>query len=174
MSHKKSRQTAVVGVGVLVAAGSIGVWSSAQAGAAHRSHRATDIVATTHHSTPLPANSTDKVTVLHLAVGPGQYVVSAAADLVNFEPSDYTRCQLTLNGTEIGATSAMVGDGTHGTNGDGSLVVPIAINAAGTVGSGGGTVEFRCWHDTAGRAPYVDPAPSLVVHRASVLKRVTE
>jgi hypothetical protein len=130
-------------------------------------------VATTHHSTLLPADS-KKVTVLHLTLAPGEYVVSAAADLVNVDPSDYTRCQLILDGREIGATSAMVGDGTRGINGDSSLVVPIAINAAGKVGATGGQLDLRCWHDAPGRAPYVDPSPTLVAHRTTSLKRVTE
>jgi hypothetical protein len=158
----------------MIGVGTVGAWSTAQAGSLTRATPPIDTVATTHQHTALPSQGGATVSVLHLPLAQGRYVVSAAATLVNFDPSDYTRCQVTLDGTEVGSATAMVGDGTRGTNGDGALVVPIAMNGTAVVGVGGGSLELRCWHDADGRAPYVDGSPTLVAHRTTSLKRITE
>jgi hypothetical protein len=101
-------------------------------------------------------------------------VVSASASLVNFGASDYTRCQLALNGNPIVGSTGMVGDGSKGTNGDGALVMPFALNGAAVVGASGGTLSLRCSHDTSGLTPSVDPGATLAVHHSASLKRVTE
>ena len=104
------------------------------------------------------------------------YVLTANGDVVNFGPSDYTRCDLTVNGTEVAAVSTIVGSpsGT-GTNGPAAYVSPVAITGAATIPAAGGRATMQCWHDASnGSTPYVDTGASLWAHRTSSLKVATE
>jgi hypothetical protein len=104
------------------------------------------------------------------------YVISANGDLVNFNQSDYTRCQIVVNGSQIAANSATVGDPNQsGSVGAAGLVVPFSMSGGVAVPSTGGTAQLRCWHDsTNGAAPYVDPNASMWAHRTNSLTLGTE
>ena len=51
-------------------------------------------------------------TIAPLNLPPGRFVLHASGDLVNFGPSDFTRCQIFVAGTQVAAVSALVGDPT--------------------------------------------------------------
>jgi hypothetical protein len=56
-----------------------------------------------------------------------KYVPTASGDLVNFGPSDYTRCQIFLNTTQVGGVSTIVGDpSASGAKGPAAFVSPFA------------------------------------------------
>jgi hypothetical protein len=105
-----------------------------------------------------------------------QYVLAAQGDLVNFGPSDYTRCQILVNGTQIAAVSTMVGSPTTGGNrGPASFLSPFSLTGGANVPAAGGTATLRCWHDTTnGATPYVDASTSIWAHQTGSLTTGTE
>jgi hypothetical protein len=104
------------------------------------------------------------------------YVLAAQGDIVNFGASDYTRCNLPVNGTQIGAVSTIVGNPTaSGAQGPAAFQSPFSLTGAVNVPATGGTGVLQCWHDhTNGATPYVDGDASVWAHRTASLKTATE
>jgi hypothetical protein len=106
------------------------------------------------------------------------YVLSAYGDLVNFGPSDYTRCHIEVNGAEVRAVSTIVGAPTGpGSNGPAAYLSTFAL--AGGVrlpaGNTDATAELQCWHDqTNGSTPYVDGGVTMLVHPVPSLRVIAE
>ena len=126
------------------------------------------------------ATATDSVahssagSVLHLPAG--KYVLSGAGDLVNWGPSDYSRCKILVGSTQIAAVSTIVGSPAGAGNfGAAAFVSPFALTGGVSVGSAGADASLQCWHDsTNGSQPFVDPNASLYAHRTSSLQLNTE
>lgn len=104
------------------------------------------------------------------------YVLAAQGDLVNFGPSDYTRCNIVVNDHQVAAVSTIVGDpSAPGTEGPAAFVSPFALTGGVTVPKTGATAVLQCWHDnTFGATPYVDTNASLWAHRTASLHLGTE
>ena len=105
-----------------------------------------------------------------------QYVLAAQGNLVNFGPSDYTRCQILVNGTQIAAVSTMVGSpSASGNQGPASYLSPFSLTGGIKVAASGGTATLRCWHDTTnGATPYVDANTSIWAHQTGSLTTGTQ
>ena len=101
-----------------------------------------------------------------------RFVLTAQGDLVNFGPSDYTRCSLVVNGTQVAAVSTIVGDpSASGSEGPAAFLSPFALTGGVDVPASGGTAVLECWHDdTNGATPYVDIGASVWAHRTESLK----
>jgi hypothetical protein len=99
------------------------------------------------------------------------YVLAAQGDLVNFGPSDYARCNLVVNGTQVAAVSAIVGDpAPTGSQGPAAYLSPFSLTGGVNVPATGGTAVLRCWHDdTNGATPSVDTGASVWAHQTESL-----
>jgi hypothetical protein len=116
-----------------------------------------------------------RVPILAVALPAGMYVLTVHGDLVNFGPSDFTRCQVVVNGAEIASVSTIVGDQGLRNRGPAGYVSPFSLAGGVKVGNAGATATLQCWHDNAnGAAPYVDRGATLVTHRTDSLKVVTQ
>lgn len=137
----------------------------------------TDTIATTTTGVHLSATGGILTTIATLNLPPGAFVLHASGDLVNFGPSDYTRCQIFVAGTQIAAVSTSVGDpSVSGARGPASRLSPFALTG-GAVNPTTSTVlaALRCSHDVSnGATPYVDPDASLWAHKTNGLKLVQE
>lgn len=100
------------------------------------------------------------------------YVLTAQGDLVNFGPSDYTRCNLVVNGTQIADVSTIVGDpAATGSQGPAAFLSPFSLTGGVDVPARGGTAVLGCWHDnTSGATPYVDGGASVWAHQSESLR----
>jgi len=136
-----------------------------------------DALAETHSNMNLSTTGGGEVTITSLSLSPGSWVVSAEATLVNFGPSDFTRCQITANGSQIASGTTMVGNpGLGGAEGAAALVAGRgligAFETSTTV-----PVELRCLHDhnTPSGAPYVyvDAGAVLWAHKSASLSVTT-
>lgn len=113
------------------------------------------------------------VTILTASVPAGSWIISGTASLVNFGPSDYTRCQVVAGSTQVGASTTMVGNpGLAGGQGPAAYVAN--LTATGPVTSSVPfTASFNCWHDhdtpIGAGPPYVDGGASLWVHLSAGL-----
>lgn len=140
----------------------------------------TDNVVTRSSGTSLSTSGgtlTPVITVqLPAATSATHYVFAAQGDLVNFGPSDFTRCILMVAGTQVAGVSTMVGDPTaSGEQGPSAILSPFSVTGAANVPAAGGTAVLECSHDnTNGAAPYVDAGASLWAHRTTSLKIATE
>lgn len=167
-------RTAVVAAAVTAALLSAGAAYAATAGTPVASK--TDTIVTTTANTHLGAIGGVPTTIIRLNLPPGAYVLHASGDLVNFSPSDFTRCGITVAGTQVAAVSTLVGNpGLAGARGPAGLLSPFALvgganNATGTTE----TAVLRCSHDTTGPTPYVDASASLWAHKTSGLKLATQ
>jgi hypothetical protein len=133
----------------------------------------TDGFAETSAATPLGMSGGTHVTVASLALPAGAWVLSSEASIVNFGPSDYTRCRIVASGVQIASGTTLVGDPSQpGANGAGALVA-----ARGLVGSVVHSTPFTaaldCSHDSSNSNPYVDPGAVLWAHAAPVLSSIT-
>jgi len=137
---------------------------------------ATDSVAHSSAGSVLPATGGSTVTVLSLHLPAGKYVLSGAGDLVNWGPSDYSRCKILVGSTQVAAVSTIVGSPAGAGNfGAAAFVSPFALTGGVSVGSAGADASLQCWHDsTNGSQPFVDPNASLYAHRTSSLQLNTE
>jgi hypothetical protein len=102
--------------------------------------------------------------IASISLPKGNYLVGAAGNLVNFGPSDYTRCDITVNGAEIIAVSTMVGNpNAAGNRGPASYLSPVAMTGAVSVTADvPATATLRCEHDTTnGAGPYWDNSGSM-------------
>jgi hypothetical protein len=140
----------------------------------------TDTVVSSTAGTFLSPNAGTTTPVLTLTLptstNGSHYVITAQGNFVNFGPSDYTRCQVLVNGTQISSVSATVGDFNQSGNvGPAGLVVPFSLTGAVNAPAAGGTAVLQCWHDHAnGAAPYIDGNASMWAHKTGSLKIATE
>ena len=167
-------------VGAMTAAAILGGSTYAIASA---TASATDTVVTLTSNTNLSPDGGVTTTILSLTL-PGSstlathYVLSGYGDLVNFAASDYTRCNIVVNGNQVAAVSTIVGDpSASGGQGPSGLLSPFGLTGGVTVPAGttSENAVLQCWHDsTLGAMPYVDANASFVAHRTSSLKVATE
>jgi hypothetical protein len=135
-----------------------------------------DIVASSPSNTNLSTvgGTVTPVVTIKLPTSPDgtHYVVTAQGDLVNFGPSDYTRCNLVVSGTQVAAVSTMVGDpAASGAQGPAAFLSPFALTGAVNVPATGATAVLGCWHDnTNGATPYVDVGAAVWAHQTTSLK----
>jgi hypothetical protein len=139
--------------------------------------KTTDALAETSSSTNLSTSGGQPVTLTSLSLPAGSWVLSSETTLVNFGPSDYTRCQILAGGNQIASGTTMVGDpGIPGSQGPAAYVA-----GRGLIGSVHTktvvTASLVCWHDSptpVGQpAPYADVGAVLWAHKAPVLSGTT-
>jgi hypothetical protein len=141
---------------------------------------ATDTVVSLSANKSLSSRGATKTPILTLALPAStsgtRYVITGQGNFVNFGPSDFTRCQVIVNGTQISSVSATVGNpGQSRSVGPAGLVVPFSLTGGVKVPAGGGTAVLRCWHDSSnGATPYIDGNASMWAHRSLSLKTATE
>lgn len=172
---RRSRLTALVvaGLAALVA-------GSAFAASHTVSTTGTDTVVTVSHNVTLSDTGGTKTPVATLTFpktsAVTHYVLTGDGDAVNFGPSDYTRCQLMVNGTQVGAVSTIIGSPTaSGNEGPAGWITPFSLAGAATVPTSGGTAVLQCWHDTTnGAVPYVDGGATVWAHKTNSLIIGTE
>lgn len=134
----------------------------------------TDTIAVLHANKSLSAAGNTYTTILKLTLPATSktthYVFAGQGDMVNFSQSDFTRCHIMVNGTQIASVSADVGNPfLNGAQGPAGQVIPFALAGGATVPAGGGTALVACWHDTSGATPYIDGGASLWAHRTASL-----
>jgi hypothetical protein len=171
------RQLTTLSGGALVAAvlgGGAWAWASSQVVTAS----SVDTWVRTHANTNLSPTGAVPTTILTVQLprsssAPSRYVLTASGDIVNFGPSDYIRCGITIGGVEPSVPAAMVGDGSQaGAQGPGTFVMPITATDAVTLPAGTGVVNaiLECHHDhTNGAAPYIDAGFAMWVHKTGSL-----
>ena len=134
-----------------------------------------DVVVSTSASKTLSKTGGAAVTIASVTLPQGSWVLTLHASLVNFGPSDYTRCSLYTSSTNIGGATATVGNpvGT-GSMGPAAYVSTISFATAIRTSSNA-AISIRCYHDsTNGSAPYVDGGASLVAHRSPSLSIIKQ
>ena len=154
-----SRTTAVAIV-VTAALASGGVAYAATSGTPTASKADTIVTTTTNES--LSGTGGVPTTIASLNLPPGAFVLHASGDLVNFGPSDYTRCQVFVAGTQVAAVSTLVGNpSASGAQGPAGLLSPFAlVGGAVNTTTSNELAVLRCSHDhTDGATPYVDSSP---------------
>lgn len=143
---------------------------------------ATDTIVQSTANTNLSTTGGVETTILTLTL-PGSatsrdYVLTASGDVVNFGPSDYTRCQIFVNTTQIAAVAMIVGDpSATGARGPAGFLSTFAEVGGVTIpaGTASETATLQCEHDTSnGATPYVDAGASLTSHRTKSLLVATE
>jgi hypothetical protein len=132
---------------------------------------ATDTIAVHGGGTYLSTNGGVETPILSISLPQGKFVLSGSGNLVNWGPSDYTRCQIVVNGAQVAAISTVVGDpGQAGSVGSAGSLATVALVGGATVGTGGATATLQCEHDyTNGAQPYFDNVGSMWAHRTGSL-----
>jgi hypothetical protein len=168
MFTKKARRLGLIASAAAVATLAGG---SAYASLTTVSATATDTIAVHGGGTFLPSTGGVETPILQMQLPQGKFVLTAAGNLVNFGPSDYTRCQIVVNGTQIAATSAAVGDSNQpGNIGPSDLLSTVNLVGGATVGTGGALATLQCEHDNSnGAQPYFDNVGSMWAHRTGSL-----
>jgi hypothetical protein len=137
----------------------------------------TDTIVSTSANINLSATGGVETTIATLNLPPGAFVLHASGDVVNFGPSDFTRCQIVVASTQVAAVSTLVGDpAASGAQGPAGLLSPFAL-VGGAVNATTTTelAALRCEHDTTnGSTPLVDGGASLWAHKTTGLKLATE
>jgi hypothetical protein len=168
------RMVHLAGFAVVLGAAVAGAGAVASASSARVTARATDVVVRTGAAHPLSADGDTRAVIISLRLPAGKWVLSAAGDLVNFGPSDYTRCQLVVRGHEVGAVSTIVGDPAPPESQGAAGFLSTFTVSAGIALSAPSTASLQCWHDnTNGASVYVDPGSTLVAHKTRSLQSVT-
>jgi hypothetical protein len=135
-----------------------------------------DIVASSSSNTNLSPRGGAMTAILEMKLPAStrqtHYVLAAQGDLVNFGASDYTRCNLVVNGTQVAAVSTIVGNpAANGAQGPAAFLSPFSLTGGVDVPASGATAVLRCWHDnTNGATPYVDVGASVWAHQTASLK----
>jgi len=120
-------------------------------------------------------SSTFKSPILSVRLPAGTYLLSGYGDIVNFGPSDYTHCQIMVDGVESASVSTIVGNRSAGTQGPAGYLSPFSLSGGVKVGAPGATATLQCWHDSMnGATPYVDDGATLVVHQTPSLEVITK
>ena len=130
-----------------------------------------DAVSESATNTNLSTTGGAPVTITQMTLPSGAWVVSAEATLVNFGPSDYVRCKIEENGTQVAAGTSMVGNvNLTGNQGPGSYVAGRGLIGAFKTSSPV-PVALVCEHDHSTPAgegpPYVDGGAVLWAHKST-------
>jgi hypothetical protein len=118
------------------------------------------------------------VTILSANVPAGSWVIQATDDVVNFGPSDYTRCAIFNASGPLAGVTTMVGNpNLAGSQGPGSYVAALATTAY-YIASTDAVLSLKCWHDNdtpdGSVAPYVDAGAAMWFHAAASLDGATQ
>jgi hypothetical protein len=172
MNVRFSKRAAVT---VGMAAAIIGGTASAYAVGSGVTASATDVVITSSGPHNLSANGGVRTTVLTATLPSGKWVLSASGNLVDWGPSDYTRCAILVGGTQVAGVSTMVGDPNGvGNWGPSSILSPFSLIGAVALKTSG-TATIQCWHDsTVSSSGYVDPGATLQLHKTTSLQIATQ
>jgi hypothetical protein len=171
----KHRATRLVRVGIAVGAACLIGGTAYAENTAVNATASDTVVRTASNKDVAPPDGDNRTEILTVALPAGQYVLSAYGDLVNFGPSDFTRCQVVVNGAEIASVSTIVGDQGLRNRGPAGYVSPFSLAGGVKVGNAGATATLQCWHDSPnGAGPYVDGGATLMAHRTESLKMATQ
>jgi hypothetical protein len=135
----------------------------------------TDTIVTTASNESLSATGQVKTTIASLNLPPGAYVLHASGDLVNFGPSDFTRCGIFVAGTNVAGVSTLVGNpSASGAQGAAGLLSSFAlVGGAVNATTSNQLAVLACEHDdTNGARPYVDSSATLWAHKTGGLTLV--
>jgi hypothetical protein len=168
------RPSASMAVAVIALMAAIGGVAAAAPGPAAPAGR--DIVASSASNTNLSTTGGAVTTIVAMKLPASSsqthYVLAAQGDIVNFGASDYTRCNLVVNRTQVAAVSTIVGNpAATGAQGPAAFLSPFSLTGGVDVPASGATAVLRCWHDnTNGATPYVDVGASVWAHQTASLK----
>jgi hypothetical protein len=169
---KKHFRLAVAAVGALATVGlTAGI---AYASGAISSTTTDATIMTTANTNLSPVGGLNTV-IESLTLPAGKWIVHADNTMVNFGPSDYTRCGLFRGTTALpGGHASMVGDpNAFGAQGPGVYVATVS-ETNGIVLSVPTKVSLGCGHDTSnGSTPYIDAGATMWAHRATSLVQLT-
>jgi hypothetical protein len=157
-----------------LAAFAIGVVASAAANIVTVPSTAKDAVIHTTAAKSLSTTGGAETTIISVILPAGSWVISATVTLVNFGPSDYTRCQIVAGTTQIGAATTMVGNPTlTGAQGSAPFVATLSTMGAFKTSAVATTVNVNCSHDHSTPPPngpgYVDPLATLHAQKSASL-----
>jgi hypothetical protein len=166
--NRRLARRGVIAAGVAVAAAGGTV---ASANVATVTASTADTVVSSTSSRALSVNGGVMTDVLEVTLPAGHWVVTGGGDLVDWGPSDYTRCRIVVGATQIASVSTMVGDGSAaGGHGPASYLSPFSLTGGITL-TAPTTANLQCWHDaTVSSTGYVDPGATLWAHRTSSSK----
>jgi hypothetical protein len=164
-----------VAVSVGMAAAIVGGTASAYAVGSSVTASSTDVVITSSAAHNLSTSGGVRTTVLTATLPSGKWVLSARGDLVDWGPSDYTRCVILVAGSQVGSVATMVGDPNGaGSAGPSTLLSPFSLTGAVALTSPG-TAAVQCWHDsTVSSSGYVDTGATLQLHKTTSLQIATQ
>lgn len=135
-----------------------------------------DMVVPHSDSTTLGTAADTEVRVMSAVLSSGAFVVSANGDVVDYDASDYVRCQLVDNDdgtdTTIATSASIVGNyASDGGAGQAQVVAGLALTGSVTVAPNTkNVVVLECDHDRDnGAAPYFDEHGDLWVHATDSL-----
>jgi hypothetical protein len=112
------------------------------------------------------SSSGSPVVLKSVSVPPGNWIVHAKANPVNFGAADYVRCQIMVGGTQRDAGATLVGNAAPGPTGEtGPSVATIALQSAVHTAATR-TFTLQCLHDFAQSGEYVDPGAAILVEAA--------
>ena len=136
--------------------------------------RTSDALIKTTSSTNLSSTGGVYTVIETLTLPPGKWVLQADNTMVNFGPSDYTRCVLFSGSTGLNGHASMVGDpNASGAQGPGVYVATLSETSSVKL-SATTKVGVQCGHDnTNGSTPYIDSDATLWAHRAKSLVQLT-
>lgn len=171
MHHRLTRRAAFALAIALASGGATAAWASTNAVTATTA----DTVVTSSSAHNLSANGGVLTNVLHIDLPAGRFVVSASGNLVDWGPSDYTRCRIVVGGKQVALVSTMVGDGTSpGAHGPASFLSPFSLTG-GVSRASSATATLQCWHDsTVSTSGYVDSGATLWAHKTGSITIATE
>ena len=136
---------------------------------------ANDVLITASGSQSLSLTGGVRTTVLTATLPAGKWVVSGSGDLVDFGPSDYTRCSLNVGSTQIAGVSTIVGNpDSAGSQGPSAFLSTFTATGGVSLGSSA-TLTLGCWHDNnVSSAGYVDGGAVVHIHKSASLQLVSQ
>jgi hypothetical protein len=167
MSAKRNILSSAIGLVVVLTASGVAVASSGGQGLV----TANDVLQNSAANINMSATGGTPVTIVSEKLAAGSWIISGTATVVNFGPSDYTRCDLAKGNSHLVQGSTMVGNpNLAGSMGPGAYMA--SVSAIGTITSTTAfTARLRCFHDTSTPSgdpvPYVDSDAALWAHRSS-------
>jgi hypothetical protein len=172
----KIRRPAFLAMGLAIALATAGA-SYAFTAAGEVTSTTKDALSETTASVNLSKVGGTPVVIASLSLPKGSWVVSSEETLVNFGPSDYTRCRIDANGSQIASGTTMVGNSAlSGGQGPGTYVAGRGL-VGSFVGTASETVTLECSHDhntPSSEGPgYVDPGAVLWAHKSTNLSGTT-
>jgi hypothetical protein len=118
--------------------------------------------ATTSAAVTLESGSEVPTTILNYTIPSGAWLITAKADVVNFDAPDYERCGITVGSKTADISTQATTAGAAAAN---------IISQAAVVTSGSTMVTLFCQHDNTASGEYVDPNASLLAQKVgSIVK----